>query len=215
MNKITKNFAEPSNIYESLSPFYYTAKCFGLASYSLNFQNGKMKTSLIHYVMMLCFITLFVFFLVNIFLTDHSSYSPHTKNVLIYGYKFVYLFQYSNIILIITFNFLKRGNTERFLKLLEIFDDHSEKMAWKFKIKHRRNYWCIIFCMIFNTILLISAGTLEMLWVPTVEEHDLRGYIGEVFYCIIVKGLILSKLQFIFGVQCVSSRFEILNQNTK
>ena len=214
MNKIRKYFAASTNIYESLSPFYYTLKFFGLASYSLNFKNGKMKTSIIHYIIILCFFALYLIFVVNFLQVDVKSYSPEGKSVLMYGLAFVYFFQYMTTLLILIYNFLKRGNVERFLKLLETFDDQSEKMEWKFKINHEQNYWSLIFWIVLSTILLSTVATIQLLWVPT-PEHNLRDYIGIFFYCIISKALVMTTLQFVFGVHCVQTRFDILNDNTK
>ena len=214
MNKIRKYFAEPSNIYESLSPFYYTLKLFGLASYNLNFKNGKMKTSIIHYIMMMCFIALYLSFIVNFLQVDVKSYSPEGKSILMYGLAFVYNFQYITILLFIIYNFLKRRNVEKFLKLLETFDDHCEKMGWKFKINHEKNYWSQIFWIVLSIILLIVVAMTQIYWV-SIFGHDLIDFIFMFIYCFSSKALVLTTLQFVFGVHCVASRFEILNESTK
>ena len=214
MNKIRKYFAEPTNIYESLSPFYYTLKLFGLASYNLNFKNGKMKTSIIHYIMMMCFIALYLSFIVNFLQVDVKSYSPEGKSILMYGLAFVYNFQYITILLFIIYNFLKRRNVEKFLKYLETFDDHCEKMGWKFKINHEKNYWSQIFWIVLSIILLIVVAMTQIYWV-SIFGHDLIDFIFMFIYCFSSKALVLTTLQFVFGVHCVASRFEILNESTK
>ena len=209
-----KYFGEPSNIYESLSPFYYTLKFFGLASYNLNFKNGKMKTSWIHYIMMFGFIPLYLCFYYNFLNIDDSTYSPGEKSILIYGFFFFYHFQYITIVLIMIFNFLKRGNVEKFLKYLKTFDDHSEKMEWKFKVNHEQNYWRFIFWIVISLIILIVVYVMQIFWVPSVPP-EFSEYIDNIFYCIVTNAFVLISLQFIFGVQSVASRFEILNQNTR
>ena len=213
MKRIRKIFGEPSNIYESVSPFYYTLKFFGLASYDLNFYNGQMKTSWIHYIMMLWFCLVYSALIVNFLNTDAESYSPEGKSVLIYGLEFVYDFQYIVILLLLILNFIKRGNVGKLLKLLEKFDNHCEKMRWKYKVNHERNYWSSIFWIIFSIFSLSGVATIQMLWVGT--NHVLTEYLDTFYYCIITSAFILSTFQFIFGVHSVASRFEILNKITK
>ena len=212
MNNIRKYFGEPSNIYESVSPFYYTLKFFGLASYSLNFKNGTLKTSFIGYIMILCFIAIYSSFIVHFSRTDVRSYSPEGKSVLIYGLVFFYFFQYASIILIFIYNFLKRENIGKLLKLLETFDDHCEKMGWKFKINHERNYWRSIFWIVFSLFSLCGVYALQMIWIPD-DTPEFMLYIDTFFYCFMTNSFVLSSLQFIFSVNSVASRFEILNQN--
>ena len=214
MNNIRKYFGEPSNIYESLSPFYYTSKLFGLASYSLNFKNGKMKTSFISYIMFLFFIAFYLCLFVDMLLDDESTYSPEGRSIVIYGLIFLYNFQYLTILLFVIFNFLKRKNVEKFLKLMETFDDHTDKMGWKFRVNHERNYWTSIFWIDLQFILLSVFYVLQMSWVPTVTPALLE-FISMFFYCILSNTFMLTSLQFIFSVHCVESRFEILNKNTR
>ena len=151
---------------------------------------------------------------VNFLLVDANAYLPEGKTVLIYGLIFVYNFQYLTIPLIVIYNFLKRKNVEKFLKLLETFDDHTDKMGWKFKINHERNYWTLIFWIVLQIVLLIVVFLLQFFWVPTVE-HVLKDYINSLYYCIITNTFILCSLQLIYGAQCVESRFEILNKNAR
>ena len=214
LNKMQKYFVEATNVYESLSPFYYNLKFCGLVSYNLNFKNGTVKTSFVHYIKMFGIITLYVLLIVNFLKTDGKAYSPQGKSVLIYGLAFLYFFQYVSILSILIFNFVKRGNVEKFLKLLETFDDHSGKMGWKFKVNHEQNYWSSVFWIVISLILLIGVATIQILWVKNVE-HSIRDYIRIFFYCNMSNTSVLSSLQFIFGVQSVASRFEILNENTK
>ena len=214
MIQIRKKFGEPINVYESISPFYYTLKFFGLASYDLNFKNGKITTSFINYIIMLCHIALCLYFYYEFLQDDVATYSPEGKSVLIYGFLFFYHFQYYTIVLIFIFNFLKRKNIEKLLKLLETFDDHCEKMRWKFKIDHKRNYWSLIFWICLHIILLMVVYPLQMSWVPP-DSPDLMDHINMIFYCSMTKAFVLSTLQFIFSVASVASRFEILNQITK
>ena len=214
MNKLRKYFGKPSNVYESFSPFYYTLKFFGLASYNLNFKSGQMKTSGIHYIMMMCFFLVYLFFYAVYLLIDPTSYSPEGKSVLTYGFLFFYHFQYITSILIIIYNFLKRKNVEKLFKLLETFDDHVEKKEWKFKVNHEQNYWILIFWIGLHIISLMVAYTLQMSWISTVTL-GFKEYIAMVFYCFILKAFFLSTLQFTFGVHCVASRFDVLNQNAR
>ena len=214
MNNIRKYYGEPLNIYESLSPLYYILKLFGLASYNLNFKNGKMKTSPVHYIMTLGFIALYILLIWNFFQVDASTYSPEGKLLLIYGLVFVYSFQYMTNLLILIHNFLKRRNVEKLLKLLETFDDHIEKLRWKFKINHEQNYWSSIFWIVLSFILLTGVATIQVLWVANFD-HNFKDYLDMFIYSMITEALVLSSFQFIFGVHSVSSRFEILNKNTK
>ena len=199
------------NIYESLSPFYNILKLFGLASYSLNFKNGKMKTSFNSYIMNFCFIALYLLFFANFMLVDENRYSPDGKTVLTYGFMFVYNFQHITILIIVIFNFLKRKNVEKFLQLLKTFDDHTDKMGWKFRVNHERNYWTSITWFFLQFILLSVAYALQLALVSAVE-HVLKDYIDVFIYCVISNAFMLCSLQFIFGVHCVESRFEILNR---
>ena len=214
MINIRKYFGEPMNIYESLSPFYYFLKLFGLASYSLNFKNGRMKTSFTSYIMFLIYIILYIILNVNFLNIDIDQYSPVGRSIVIYGYRFIYIFQYLAILLVIIYNFLKRRNIEKFLKLMETFDDHTDKMGWKFKINHERNYWTSIFWIFLHFILLCTVYFLRMYWVQD-SEPILEEFINMFCYCIITNTYIWCSLQFIFGAQCVESRFEILNKNAR
>ena len=212
--KTRKYFGQPSNIYESLSPFYYTLKFFGLASYSLNFKNGQMKTSWINYIMVLGSIALYLTFYKQLFELDSSKFTPGGKSIFVYGLVFFYQFQNITTLLIIIFNFLKRRNIEKFLKLLETFDDHCEKMGWKFKVNHEKNYWSSIFWIVISLILFICVTTYHNIWVPPVPPN-LMDYINMICYGFLANALILSSLQFIFSVHSVASRFEVLDENTK
>ena len=163
---------------------------------------------------MLCHIALCSYFYYDHLESDDSSYSPEGKSVLIYGLICFYHFQYVTIFLIMIYNFLKRKNIEKFLKLLEKFDDHSEIMGWKYKINHERNYWSSIFWIFISLISLVVVYALQMYWITPVE-HRFSEFIGMIFYCSMTNTFVLSSLQFVFGVQSVASRFEILNQNTR
>ena len=147
-------------------------------------------------------------------LIDESTYLPEGKPLLIYGFMFVYYFQFITILIIVIYNFLKRKNVEKFLKLLETFDDLTDKMGWKFRINHKRVYWTSIFWYFLQLILLSVVYVLKMTWVPT-AEHVLKDFIEMFFYCIIINTFVLCSLQFIVGVNCVGSRFKILNKNAR
>ena len=214
MNNVRKYFGEPTNIFESLSPFYYFLKLFGLASYSLNFKNGKMKTSFNSYIIFLSSIVIFIMLNLNFLNIDKDQYSTVGRLIVVYGYIFIYNFQYFTILLIVIYNFLKRRNVEKFLKLLKTFDDHTDKMGWKFKINHERNYWTLIFWIVLHIILFSIVYILRMFWVQD-SEPILEEIINMFCYCIITNAFMLCSLQFIFGAQCVESRFEILNKNAR
>ncbi|CAO1441501.1 unnamed protein product [Diamesa tonsa] len=164
--------------------------------------------------MMMGFFSVHLFFYIRLFKEDPGSNTPEGKTIIVYGYLFFYHFQYISIALILIYNFLKRRNIEKLLKLLETFDDHCEKMRWKYRVNHKKNYWRLIFWVVFSLISLITVLTMELLWMPP-DRNDYLEYISNVFYCFVIEGFVLSSLQFIFGCYGVASRFEILNQNTR
>ena len=163
-----------------------------------------------------CWVLLhYIWHSINIYLNlDSSKFTPGGKSIFVYGLVFFYQFQNITTLLIIIFNFLKRRNIEKFLKLLETFDDHSEKMGWKFKVNHENNYWSSIFWIGISLILFICVTTYHNIWVPPVPPN-LMDYINMICYGFLANALILSSLQFIFSVHSVASRFEVLDQNTK
>ena len=163
---------------------------------------------------MFSYIALYLYFYHDLLQSDESTYAPEGKSLLINGLYLLYNFQFITILLVIIYNFLRRRNVEKLLKLLEAFDDHSEKMGWKYEINHERNYWRSIFWIILHIILLGGVSTLEMYWVLTVTP-DLFDYVHLFLYCVVQNAFVMSSFQFIFGVHSVASRFEILNQNTR
>ena len=146
--------------------------------------------------------------------SDASTYLPAGRSILMYGLVFYNNFQCFTVTLIVIFNFLKRKNVEMFFKLLRTFDDHTDKMGWKFKVNHERNYWISIFWTVLQMLSLSIGYSLQLLYVP-IDEPDLLEFISMIFYCILSNTLMLTSLQFIFSVQCVESRLDILNKNTR
>ena len=206
---------KPTNIYESISPIYYTLKLFGLASYSLNFKNGKIKTSFSSYIMFLCFFAFYCICFVDLIQIDTKTYSPEGKPILIYGFIFLYHFQYFTILFIVIYNFVMLKNVIKLLKHLETFDEHTDQIGWKFKVNHERNYWISIFWIVLNLILLCCAYYFQMLTMPIPDQIVLSDHINLLIYCIVTNVFSLCLLQFIIGVHWVESRFEILNKNAR
>lgn len=132
--------SDPKNIYESLKPFYYALKLFGLAPFHINFKNGHIRTTFIDYLTFIVFSCYYTFILYTIHSIDTDSFSPEGRSILIVGYEFVYVFQMYLTFGTFLYNFYTRQKIDLFLKMIAKFDETIEIRNWNFKINHLKNF---------------------------------------------------------------------------
>lgn len=215
MIKMSKKYQnnEPTNIYESLKPFYYTLKLFGLAPFHINFINGQLKTTFIDYLTFIVFNCFYLFMVYSIYSVATDTYSPEGRSILIVGYEFVYAYQFLLTFGTFIYNFYTRQKVGTFLRMIAKFDETIEIMNWNFKINHLKNYWNLFFWIGISTSSILFIYVLQVFYVtPSSEVSD---FIYMLCFTFITKANTLIIFQFIFSSYCVQSRFDILNQNAK
>lgn len=112
MTKIKEFLFGSTNIYETVVPFYYSLKIFGLASFQLNVEDGKIRMRWKDFFLMFGSILLFVW-IVYLTFDDMNQYFVMGSSIIRKSWKYQYLFQMLTIIPIITFGCLKRKHIDR------------------------------------------------------------------------------------------------------
>ena len=207
MKSLKTFFSGSSNIYETVVPFYYSSKFFGLASFHLNVEDGKIRMRWKDYFLL--FISI-LFGVIIIF----SSCSEINGNIqkgssfIQKGWKYQYLYQLVIILPIIVFGCIKRKHVERFLEIIYSFDEFIEFLNWKHKVDHSKNKKHLCILLAFSAFLII---TMYIFSIFTTRETTITGYIFMILIMIIKKFHHFVIFQFLFSVMSIKSRYEILN----
>ena len=213
MSAKNNNNSDPKNIYESIKPFYYTLKFFGLAPFHINFKNGYMKTTFIDYLTFIVFSCFYSFILYTIFSVASESYSPEGRSILIVGYEAVYNFQFITTFGTFIFNFYMRQKIDGFLKIIAKFDETIELMNWNYKINHVKNYRNLCFWIGINLVTITSIYVMQVLFVTA--PQDAMDLFNMFIFTYVAQANLLTVFEFVFSTYCVQSRLDVLSQNAK
>lgn len=202
-------FAKAANIYDSLSPFYYTMKLFGLASFSLDFKSGQITVKIYEYLVFLCFTSLYILMIWTSFQTNEKWNHPGSM-IVTRGWEYQYQLQTASTIVVVIFSFFKRKHFERFLKIISNFDKAIVSMQLKHNIKHTQFKFKLMFWLSISAITLIIISYSNAYTNLIMDFFNLYRMLAYVYmtgsYVVIV-------MQFICTCYCVAQRFEILNKN--
>jgi hypothetical protein len=125
-----KFWKSPTNVYESIYPFYWILKITGFISFSIKSTgNQKIVTSAPDVIY---FVGVCLGHLTVIFLLMFKTHILATSSVLyLHGAKIALLFDVSVVIFTIFFQLLKSKNTRKFLEILYDFDEMVSKGSAK------------------------------------------------------------------------------------
>lgn len=107
MKKIKQFLTGSTNIYDTITPFYYFLKVFGLASFQLNCEDGKIRMKWKDYVLLFSSIFLGIFASLKTLLAIRS-YLKDGTTLIEHSWKFQYLYQVIITVPIMIFGYIKR-----------------------------------------------------------------------------------------------------------
>lgn len=211
MKNLKDFFSDSTNIYETVMPFYYSLKFFGLASFQLNVEDGKIKMRWKDYF----FLILSILLGVLVICTSCFEISGNVQkgsSFIRTSWKYQYLYQLLIIIPIIIFGWIKKKHVERFLELIYSFDEFIELLNWEHKVNHSKNKKQLCIVLLSSLLLIIFMYFFSIL---TTIEVPIAGYIVILMNMIAIKFHHFVIYQFIFSVVSIKNRYEILNKNMR
>lgn len=135
MNSFKSLISVSTSIYETVLPFYYSFKFFGLASFHLNVVDGKIKMRYKDYFLLLLSILFGVVLIITLCTEINGNLKMGTPFIQ-KGWRYQYLYQLNIIIPIILFGSFKRKHVEKFLAIVYSFDEFIELSNWEHKVNH-------------------------------------------------------------------------------
>lgn len=204
------------NIHE-FGVFFYTLKAFGLASYSFCQKTSKIKVKLKDYLILIVSLLLTPYFIMLHSFDDEIYESAVQSKFVDELWRWDFMIQSYSIPFLILFNFFKRNRVGNFIRHIKTFDDSVKNMNWREKPTKSQRF------NIFMGFLLITFGCL-LLWYNyfaiflSTFKTDLDALLKIqkiTIYQLITQFHLVISLQFIFSVQCVSERLEILLKNIR
>lgn len=118
-----KVWKSPSNIHETIYPFYWILKIFGLVTFSFKSadENEKVSTTTFDIIY---FIAIFLGHLTMLSLLIFRSFILATDSIMYqHGARFALFIHVLFMIILILFQLLKRKNVKKFLEILHDFDE--------------------------------------------------------------------------------------------
>ena len=211
MKKIKPYISGSTNIYETVVPFYYLMKFFGLAPFHLDLEKGKCGMRLQDYFMF--FVSFVIYFIILISASiDTINDKDRAKSVLENGWAHQYILMIFLTVLMVCYGFLKRRNIGKFLDLIYYFDESVDILNWRFKVSHSKDRMTLIVWIAINSL---TTGVL-CLWLIFSGNSFSFVIFRSIFYsCYINLIQILVLSQFIFSSCAVKMRYEILNKNMR
>ena len=211
MHRVKKYFCASNNFFDSLSPFYWTLKLFGLTSFHLNFENGLITTSVLDFLILCCFCCLYIFII--LFFGRALVFGNLTISIPDAGFKFQTSYQAVMTLGIVLHNFWNRKTIEKFIKLVHKFDVIITKTKWKHSINHTDNRWKLSIWIILSfsnsfgsyyMTVFVIGGFLNL---ATIE------YYNYLCYYFIIQVNLMTAFSFILSIHSVESRIECLVKN--
>jgi len=206
-----------SSFHQASRKFFYLLKILGLACYTVDNNNLRIKTGISDYLMLIISIFIAIAFAwyksetISV-ITGPSAVKSQLVNRL---FDNQYLVQYYLIPLIIMFNFYKRKNVEKFArKILE-----HDKMAARLKFQFLSNKWediiaiIVIILPFFIITIYIAHVSIERYMNEPKElmKFSIAMYIfnlkADFFWAL--------SLQFILSSRCVLKRLTALNESLR
>lgn len=211
MKKLKPKLSGSTNIYETVVPFYYLLKFFGLAPIHLDLKKEKcgmrLQDYFVFFVSFVIYCTIFITALIDT-ITDPDT----TNSVLESGWNFQYISMIFQTILMVCYGFWKRKNIGKFLDLIYYFDESIDILNWRFKVSHSKDRMMLI---IWIAIILLSSGTIFTLILYSNDNFRASIYRNIIYSCFIAFTHILVLAKFTFSSCAVKIRYAILNKNMR
>ena len=205
-----KNWSKrTTNIYESICPFYYLSKCFGLAPYHINYKTKKIETFLSDTLM---FFVILLIYISSVVSTLHLANSYNPKNLsesVVAGQKMQFLYLAIMTLSIVVYNFIYRENIVKFLMLMFKYDEATND--WKHRVDHSKCQLQIILCLLISILSLAISYNMIVNYV--LKEHSTMNSINCVVIIYETKAYTMTVFQFIFSAHCVQIRIKNLIKN--
>ena len=210
MKKIKQFLCGSSSIYQTVKPFYYFLKLFGLASFQLNCKERKIRMTFKDYLILLCSISVGMF-IVYTTCSDVGSYIREGQTMIENGWKYQYLYQIVITVPMIVYGFIKRKHVQRFLEIIYFFDEQTELSNWEHKINHSQDKVKILIWLLIGVILIIIMYFFA-LFTGSYLSYSIP-YQNLLLNSFVIKLHDLVMYQFIFSVLCIKRRYDLLNKN--
>ena len=211
MLKIKPYYSGSTNIYETVVPFNFLLKFFGLAPFHLDLEKKKCGMRLQDYFVFL--VSIVVYFIIFISaLIDTITSLVNANTVLENGWAYEYILMIFLTILIVCYGFLKRRNIGTFLDLIYCFDESVDILNWRFKVSHSKDRTTLIFWI---STTLLTTGAMCTYSIFSDTSSSCVVFRNIIYSCYITWTQILVSIQFIFSSCAVKMRYEILNKNMR
>ncbi|CAO1406641.1 unnamed protein product [Diamesa serratosioi] len=207
---IKQFFSGSSNIYETVAPFYYVLKFFGLASFTLNLEDGTIRMKFKDYLL-LFFATICGIFAIYSTCSDILTYLIEGTSLIQNVWKYLYLYQIIIIVPIIIFGYIKKQHVERFLELIHSFDKLIELLNWEHKSNHSKTKSKLFIWLTLSAFIIILMYSFSNLTSNYLSDSNF--YLNILLNVFVVKLHDVAMCQFIFSVICIKDRYKILNKN--
>lgn len=206
MEKVKNYFLNSKNIFETFAPFYYVLKWFGFGSFNLQGKFSANKLNVIYIV--LSFLWYLLFFISSLY-WGHQEPAVEKSLLVIHGWHKLHLFEMLFLASVVVWNYLKRCEIQRCLKLINLFDVFVEKkFIWFEEINHKKQRLVIVRFLIASTLFSIMKSILSIR-VLCPEQRDFVHYVSYFFYILGTEITALLSFQFIFLTYFVNIRLKI------
>jgi hypothetical protein len=204
-----------NNIYKLVAYFYYVLKILGMAPYTIDWKFHVIKTTFWDLARLFGAL---IFWSYIIIVHTRTYDLPRYRSGI--NFKIVdtlwqnnYAYQNFTIFIIIIFNYLKRKNVKKFLKLICIYDRHIKKLGWQPAESTSVFSYIIPTAALILTILSIRSISIAWRGIDTWEKFN--GYIKTISFAQILAIYFMIEMVFIGSCCCISSRLTVLTINMR
>lgn len=203
------------NIYSSNIGFFYVLKLLGLAPYSFDAKNQKLKVTSTNYLQFAASVAFWIIltFIENLSKARDSYKVGIQSNLLESLWQHQFTLQHFLAIGLIVFSFVNREHVENFLSLVHNFDQHVKKLRWKVQPKQMNVWFPVIFFLLSTVVMTIYTVTVLTLNEYKLYFDDETQIFRMINYVIMNVFFLMVATQFIMSVACINQRLSVLTGN--
>lgn len=216
--KQPKAMEASKDVYVVLKPLFIILKIFGLASYRLDAESKKLKTTITDWILFFASLCLWCGMIwMQAFRKMNNTYvSGIDSPILDSLWRYQFVFQHFSGLTIVIFNFYHRQSVVKFLKIISDFDEKIKNLKL-INVHSSKIFKRYVIAFLIGLVLLLCYGAAFSIN-NNLRTHSLDAYTLTYnlfnFYFILIFYVLLS-LQFIITVYCVRSRLTKIIENLR
>lgn len=205
---------QPSNIYDSSTIFFIILKIIGLAPYQLDKRDFSLKMNCWNYLLFIFQLILWIYYswrITNYFQNELFQSYANSK-IMDHAIRYLYILQFYLMVLAMIYSFLKRKHVEKFLKLIFKFDLMVKELGWSHEVVHSK-YFVLVISLSYGIFVILFNYFTYFVFNVNPYINNAKTTYSITAYLFLSQFFLMVSMQFIFGCNCICSRFSMLLKN--